>query len=156
MFLRSNKRKKDGKEHEYWSIVENRRCGGGRMVQRVVLYLGEINDSEKEKWTRVLEGFDEDEARTCQIALFPWDREIPVHVADYGIGVKLKEFSLHRPRQWGACWLACELYEQLGLDKFWQKQLPDSREGTRWHQILQTLCCYRLIAAGSEWRLHRQ
>ncbi|MDP2707398.1 MAG: IS1634 family transposase, partial [Burkholderiales bacterium] len=58
-------------------------------------------------------------------------------------------------RQWGACWLACQLYEQLELDRFWQARLPDSREGTCWRHILQTLVCYRLIDPGSEWRLHR-
>ena len=64
--------------------------------------------------------------------------------------------ELRRPRQWGACWLACEPYEQLRLDEFWAGRLPDSREGTCWQHILQTLVCYGLIDPGSEWRLHRQ
>src|SRR5271156_1470777 len=64
--------------------------------------------------------------------------------------------ELHRPRQWGACWLACHLYEELQLDRFFAPLLPDSREGTSWPHILQTLVCYRLIDPGSEWRLHRQ
>ena len=156
MFLRHTKRWKDGKEHRYWSIVENRRCVGGKIVQRPVLYLGEINDSQKESWCRVLEGFDDTAGKNRQMALFAWDREIPAHAVDIGIGVRLKDFSLHRPRQWGACWLACELYAQLGLDEFWGKRLPDSREGTCWRHIVQTLVCYRLIAPGSEWKLHRQ
>lgn len=156
MFLRSTRRFKDGKEHRYWSIVENRRCAGGKIVQRPVLYLGEINDSQKQSWCRVLEGFDEAQGQSRQMALFPWDRQIPGHAIDIGIGVRLKDFSLHRPRQWGACWLACELYRQLGLDKFWREKLPPSREGTSWSDILQTLVCYRLIAPGSEWKLHRQ
>lgn len=156
MFLRSTRRFKDGKEHRYWSIVENRRCAGGKVVQRPVLYLGEINDSQKESWCRVLEGFDETQGQSRQMALFPWDRQIPVHAVDIGIGVRLKDFSLHRPRQWGACWLACELYKQLGLDGFWSERLLPSREGTSWSDILQTLVCYRLIAPGSEWKLHRQ
>lgn len=105
MFLRSTRRFKDGKEHRYWSIVENRRCAGGKVVQRPVLYLGEINDSQKQSWCRVLEGFDETQGQNRQMALFPWDRQIPVHAVDIGIGVRLKDFSLHRPRQWGACWL---------------------------------------------------
>ena len=108
MFLRYTRRKKDGKEHRYWSIVENRRCGGGKIVQRPVLYLGEINDSQREAWCRVIEGFDEDEGQPRQMALFAWDRSIPAHALDYGIRVRLRDFSLHRPRQWGACWLACE------------------------------------------------
>jgi transposase len=156
MFLRNTRRCKDGKEHRYWSIVESRRCAEGKVVQRPVLYLGEINDSQRESWCRVLEGFDEDRGASRQMALFAWDRPIPAHAADCGIGVRLKDFELHRARQWGACWLACELYEQLGLDEFWAQRLPHSREGTRWRHILQTLCCYRLIEPGSEWKLHRQ
>jgi transposase len=156
MFLRSTRRFKDGKEHRYWSIVESRRCAGGKVVQRPVLYLGEINDSQKQSWCRILEGFDDTEETSRQMALFAWDREIPAHAADVGIGVRLKDFTLHRPRQWGACWLACELYTQLGLDAFWAARLPASREGTSWSDILQTLVCYRLIAPGSEWKLHRQ
>jgi hypothetical protein len=89
-------------------------------------------------------------------ALFAWDRRVPDHAANYRVQVRLKEFELHRARQGGACWLACELYEQLGLEEFWAARLPDSREGTCWRQILQTLVCYRLIDPGSEWRLHRQ
>jgi transposase len=156
MFLRCTQRKKDGKEHRYWSIVENRRCAGGKIVQRPVLYLGEVNDSQREGWCRVIEAFDEDRGGQRSLALFAWDRKVPDHAADYGVQVRLKEFELHRARQWGACWLGCELYEQLGLDEFWAARLPDSREGTCWRHILQTLVCYRLIDPGSEWRLHRQ
>ena len=80
---------------------------------------------------------------------------IPDHARGYGVQVRLDRMRLRRPRQWGACWLACVLYAQLGLDEFWSRRLPNSREGTRWRDILQTLVCYRLIDPGSEWRLHR-
>src|SRR6202795_1192879 len=155
MYLRSNRRWKDGKEHCYWSIVESKRCAGGRVVQRRFLYLGEINDSQREAWCRVIEAFDEDSHRAQQLALFPADREVPEHAKGYGVQVRLEAMELHRPRQWGACWLACHLYEQLELDKFWAARLTDSREGTCWRHILETLVCYRLIDPGSEWRLHR-
>jgi transposase len=156
MFLRCHARIKDGKEHRYWSVVENRRCGRGKVVQRQVLYLGEINDTQQESWCRTIEVFDDKRERTLPLALFPADRQLPNFAAGFGVQVRLKEMELHRPRQWGACWLACELYEQLGLDEFWGECLPDSREGTCWGHILQTLVCYRLIDPGSEWRLHRQ
>ena len=155
MFLRFNRRFKDGKEHRYWNIVENRRCVTGKVVQRQVLYLGEINDSQHEAWCRVIEAFDEDAGRHRQLALFPADRAVPDHAQGHGVQVRLDRMQLHRPRQWGACWLACQLYELLELDRFWARRLPDSREGTRWRHILQTLVCYRLIDPGSEWRLHR-
>ncbi len=155
MYLRCNKRFKDGKEHCYWNIVESKRCAGGKVVQRQVLYLGEINDSQREAWCEVIEAFDEGTQRPTQLALFPAERAVPEHARDYGVQVRLSGMQLHRPRQWGACWLACTLYEQLGLDQFWASYLPDSREGTCWRHILQTLVCYRLIDPGSEWRLHR-
>ena len=155
MYLRFTRRIKDGKEHRYWSIVESKRCAGGRVVQRPVLYLGEINDSQREAWCRVIEGFDEDSRQPRQLALFPAERALPDHAKAYGVQVRLEAMQLHRPRQWGACWLACQLYAQLGLDQFWTLRLPDSRQGTRWRHVLQTLVCYRLIDPGSEWRLHR-
>jgi transposase len=155
MYLRCNRRLKDGKEHRYWSIVESKRCAGGRVVQRPVLYLGEINDSQREAWCRVIETFDEEAQQRRQLALFPAERAVPEHAKAYGVQVRLEAMALHRPRQWGACWLSCHLYEQLGLDEFWASRLPASREGTSWQHVLQTLVCYRLIDPGSEWRLHR-
>ena len=155
MFLRFNRRFKDGKEHRYWNIVENKRCASGKVVQRQVLYLGEINDAQHEAWCQLIEAFDEGARRHRQLALFPADREVPRHAEGHGVRVRLDAMELHRPRQWGACWLACRLYEQLDLDQFWTSRLPDSRKGTRWRHILQTLVCYRLIDPGSEWRLHR-
>ena len=151
MFLRCNQRIKDGKTHHYWSVVENRRLGDGRVVQRQVLYLGEINDSQREVWRRTIEVIDEGTRR--QVALFP--------EADAGrrrdvIGIRLSELQLRRPRQWGACWMAGVLWQQLKLDAFWAARLPASRKGTPWQQVLQTLVAYRLIDPGSEWRLHRQ
>jgi transposase len=156
MFLRFNRRFKDGKEHRYWNIVENKRCSGGKVVQRQVLYLGEINDSQHEAWCRQIEAFDEAAGRHTQLVLFPADRTVPAHAQAHGVQVRLDAMELHRPRQWGACWLACQLYEQLGVHRFFADRLPDSREGTCWQHILQTLVCYRLIDPGSEWRLHRQ
>ena len=155
MFLRHKIRRKDGKEHRYWSIVENRRVTGGRTVQRHVLYLGEINDSQRAAWCQTIEAFDESCVRAKQIALFPEDRSAPALDCDV-VQVRLSGLRLRRPRQWGACWLACYLWEQLQLDEFWSPRLPPSRQGTRWLNVLKTLVVYRLIDPGSEWRLHRQ
>jgi transposase len=155
MYLRCNRRIKDGKEHRYWNIVESKRCAGGKVVQRQVLYLGEINDSQHQAWWRVIEAFDEQSQQRTQLALFPAEKELPKYAEGYGVQVRLEAMELCRPRQFGACWLACHLYEQLALDQFWKDRLPDSREGTCWQHVLQTLVCYRLIDPGSEWRLHR-
>jgi len=155
MFLRHKVRRKDGKQHRYWSIVENRRVSGGRTVQRHVLYLGEINDAQRAAWCRTIEAFDENGQQARQIALFPEDRPAPALNCDV-VHVRLSGLRLHRPRQWGACWLACHVWDQLRLDDFWSPRLPASREGTRWLDVLKTLVAYRLIDPGSEWRLHRQ
>ena len=154
MFLRKTERRKDGKTHLYWSVVENRRLDSGRVVQRHVLYLGEINSSQAEAWRRAIEVFDQDEGRSRTLALFPEDR---CEASDDDvIRLRLNEMRLRRPRQWGACWLAGVLWRELRLDRFWAERLPRSRKGTRWDQVLQVLATYRLIAPGSEWRLHRQ
>ena len=155
MFLRHKRRRKDGKEHRYWSIVENRRVTGGRTVQRHVLYLGEINDSQRAAWCQTIEAFDESGQQARQIALFPEDRTAPALACDI-VHVRLSGLRLRRPRQWGACWLACHLWDQLRLDEFWSPLLPASRQGTRWLNVLKTLVVYRLVDPGSEWRLHRQ
>jgi len=155
MFLRASKRFKDGKEHRYWSIVENRRCSGNRVVQRQVLYLGEINDQQQAAWCKTIEVVQEGERKPRQVAIFPQDRQVPELGCEV-VHVKLNELQLKRPRQWGACWLACALWDQLRLDDFWSPRLGTSRQGTHWLQVFKTLVVYRLIDPGSEWRLHRQ
>ena len=153
MFVRCKRRFKDGKEHRYWSVVENVRVRGGRVVQRHVLYLGEINDSQRAAWCRSIEVV-EGRSGSRQMALFPEDREAPALNCEV-VKIDVSEVALHEPRQWGACWLALGLWERLDLDRFWGERLPPSRQGTRWLDILKILACYRLIDPGSEWRLHR-
>jgi transposase len=156
MFLRHTKRKKDGKEHRYWSIVENRRVGGGRVVQRPLLYLGEINDSQELAWRKSIAVLEEGAAAPRTLSLFPEDRCEGVLPDAAVVRLKLAELRLCRPRQWGGCWLAVNLWRELALDRFWAERLGPSRKGTRWHQVLLLLATYRLLAPGSEWRLHRQ
>ena len=156
MYLRCHLRRKDGKEHRYWSIEEKRRCADGRAVDRRVLYLGELNDSQQTRWLHCIEAIEEGGQQQLRLALFPADRAIPAHAADIGIQVRLREFRLERPRQWGACWVACQLWKQLQLDAFWRERLPPSREGTAWEQVLLLLVAYRFLAPGSEWHLHRE
>src|SRR6266566_3203409 len=155
MFLRSTLRHKNGKPHEYFSIVENKRVAGGRVVQRHVLYLGEINTSQQEAWRKTIEIFEEGKVQPKTVALFPEDRAVAIKGEEI-VRIRLKDLQLKRPRQWGACWLATELYEKLELDRFWAEKLPPSRKGTRWDLVLQTLVTYRLVDPGSEWKLHRQ
>jgi hypothetical protein len=156
MFLKESKRFKDGKEHHYWSLVENRRVDGGRkVVQRHVLYLGEINSSQQAAWRKTIEVFETGSTQPRAIALFPEERSPEVDDEQI-VCIRLDQLELHRPRQWGACWLASVLYQKLGLDAFWSRRLSVSRKATRWDHVLQTLVSYRLIDPGSEWRLHRE
>jgi hypothetical protein len=155
MFLRKTPRKKDGKTHDYWSVVENKRVAGGRVVQRHVLYLGEINSSQAAVWRKAIEVLDDDAGHPRTLALFPEDRCAGVAPDTSVVQLRLSDMRLCRPRQWGACWLAGQLWRALELDWFWADRLPPSRKGTQWDQVLQVLVSYRLIAPGSEWKLHR-
>lgn len=155
MFLRMTRRIKDGKEHRYWSIVENHRITGGRVVQKHVLYLGEINDSQREAWWRSIEVLENGKRTPRKVSLFPVDRQVQSSEHDV-IHVHVNQMRLERPRQWGACWMALQLWDQLRLDHYWAEKLPPSREGTRWLNVLKILVSYRLIQPGSEWRLHRE
>ena len=153
MFVRCKMRRKDGKEHRYWSVVENVRVRGGRVVQRQVLYLGEINDSQRAAWCRSIAVLDET-AGARQLALFPADRAAPVLDCEV-VQIRVTDVQVRNPRQWGACWLALTVWDRLALDRFWGPRLPPSRQGTRWLDVLKVQVCYRLIDPGSDWRLHR-
>jgi transposase len=157
MFLRAKVRKKDGKQHRYFSVVENRRVAQHHTVQRTVLYLGEINDSQEATWRKTLQVFDETHQQYTTLSLFPEDREIPAEVSD-SIQVKLSEMQLRRPRAFGNCWLGCELWRQLRLEEFWEEKLAEQvqRETVSWAKVLQLLVVNRLIDPGSEFRVHRQ
>src|SRR6266536_2598075 len=126
MFLRSNTRIKDGKQHCYYTVVESRRLQSGKVVQRQVLYLGEINDSQQAAWRKTLEVFDEEQDRFTPLSLFPEDRPVPADAID-SVQVKLSELKL-----------------------------PRAREGVAWPQVLELLVVNRLIDPGSEFHLHRQ
>lgn len=124
-------------------------------MQRQVLSLGEINDAQRTAWCKTIDIVEENDEKLKQVALFPEDRAVPALTCDV-VQVSLSQIQLKRPRQWGACWLACELWDQLALDAFWDERFGVSRQGTRWLNVCKTLVCYRLIAPGSERRLHRQ
>jgi hypothetical protein len=156
MFLRATTRKKDGKEHRYFSVVENKRVSGGQVVQRHVLYLGEINSSQELAWRKSIEVLDDTHEGPRTLALFPEDRCEGVAVDESMVRLRLSQMRLQRPRQWGGCWLALQLWRELALDEFWLERLPPSRKGTRWAEVLQILVVYRLLSPGSEWRLHRE
>jgi hypothetical protein len=155
MFLRCNTRKKDGKEHRYWSVVENRRLRADHTTQRTVLYLGEINDTQQAAWRKSLDVINETNQLTEQICLFPEDRAIPPDVLN-GLQIKLSELTLQHPRAFGDCWLGCRLWDELHLGSFWQERLPDGKAAVPWFKALELLTVRQLVAPGSKWHLHRR
>jgi transposase len=157
MFLRATIRKKDGKLHRYFSVVENKRVRGGRVVQRHVLYLGEINSSQELAWRKSIEVLDEGGGKGPRtLALFPEDHCETALPDESVVRLRLSHLRLERPRQWGGCWLTLQLWRELELDEFWGQRLAPSRKGTRWDEVLLILVVYRLLSPGSEWRLHRE
>jgi transposase len=155
IFLRGHERRKDGKTNTYWSLVENRRCAGGRVVQRHVLYLGKLTPAQELSWQKTAEAFGEGLPHGPSLPGLATERELQSKEAA-AIAVHLKHFRIERSRQWGACWVALTVWNLLKLSEFWRSRLPSSREGTCWLNVLITLVIYRLIDPGSEWRLHRQ
>jgi hypothetical protein len=156
MFLRVHTRRKNGKLHRYFSVVENRRVAGGPSVQRQVMYLGEINDRQQAAWRKTLEVFDEDRQEFREISLFPDDRTLPAEAVD-AVTVKLGAMQLRRPRAFGDCWLACGLWDQLELTAFWKPRLAEAggrgsggaRAGVPWEKVLEVLTIKRLLDPGS-------
>jgi hypothetical protein len=155
MFLRSKRRYKNGKWHRYWSVVENRRLAADRVVQRQVLYLGEINDQQEAAWRKSLEVFDEQRKETCQMSLFPEDREIPTDAVN-ALSLRMSDLRLHRARSYGDCWLGLTLWRELQLDRFWADCLADQSGDVPWERVLSILAINRLVAPASEWHVHRQ
>ena len=113
MYLKCHKRFKDGKEHRYWSIVESVRTRRG-VMKRQLLYLGEINDAQHAQWCSALDVLDDSNGSFKQMSLFPEDRAPPPDVCN-PVQIRLNQMTLHRPRQWGGCWLAMELATAPGL-----------------------------------------
>ena len=129
---------------------------GGGMVQRQVLYLGELNDNQRAGWVRTIEAFSGKKHKAKQLALFPDDRkELPIMACET-VQIQLDKIELRHPREWGTCWLGLYVWDMLKLDTFWKQRLPSSRKGTSWLNILKALTCYRLIDPGSEFRFHRE
>src|SRR5271168_4231453 len=156
MFLRHKIRNKDGKRHRYWSVVENKRVAGGRVVQKHVLHLGEINDSQELAWRRSIAVVDEAADRPKTLSLFPEDRCEGLLPDASIVRLRLSQLRLCRPRQWGACWLALTLWEELQLDRFWAERLPASvcrraargRAGIGNCSCWSPIVCWRRAASG--------
>src|SRR5260370_18458317 len=142
MFMRRTERKKNGKTKHDWNVGENKRLDVGRVLQGHALYLGEINSSKAAAWRKAIEVFDEDAGRARTLALFPEDRCGAVAGDASVVQLRLSEMRLRRPRQWGACWLAGQLWQGLQPDRFWAARLPPSPEKKPGGQAFALLATY--------------
>ena len=147
MFLRWNRRSKDGKNHSYWSLVETVRTADGPR-QRTLCYLGELNGSAQARWLKTIAVFNE-QGETQQLKLFPVEVEPPPDDPQVA-RVLLNKVRLERTRQFGACWLGLELWKRLGLDRFFERCVDEHEADVPWSRVAAVLAINRLCAPGSE------
>lgn len=154
MFLRCHKRKKNGKLHHYYSIVENRRITNERVAQKTVLYLGEITNDQEKSWRKTLEIFDADQNKPIYKSLFATEDGSVCQDVD-AIPVRLSHLKLSNPRTFGDCWLGCQIWDELQLDSFWQKRIDSYKTAIPFSKVLKLLAMNRLIKPGSEFYVHQ-
>ena len=147
MFLRSNRPKKDGKEHTYWSLVETMRTPQGPR-QKLLCHLGELNHSAQARWLKTVEVFNE-QGKSEQLKLFPSQVEVPADDPEVA-RVLVNRVRLERTRQFGAGWLGWELWRQLELDRFFEQAVDGEVADVPWSLVAAVLAINRLCAPGSE------
>jgi transposase len=149
MFLRRYQRRKNGKPHTYWALVESYRTAKGSR-QRVVTYLGELTAGEQDGWAKLgshLNG--QTPPRRPQRSLFdPPRRDMPVD--DEPLLVKLSSIRLERPRDFGDVWLAWGLWRMLGLDDLLEELIEPGREDVSWGTMAAILTIARFCEPSSE------
>ena len=156
MFLKRRVRHKDGTDHIYYPVCESLRVHSGRVIQRQVLHLGELNTTQIESWQRTLEVIDgDDHGRRLQRRLFA-DREGAAPAADDVIELRLSSLRVREPRRFGDCWAGCRLWQELGLDAFWQQRLGNERGEVPWAKVLELLAVNRLLDPRSELFVHEK
>jgi transposase len=155
VFLKRHVRRKNGKEHVYYSLCESIRLSRGRTTQRRVLNLGELNTNQIDRWQRSI-AVIEQPGQSRQYRLFT-DREgaAPAEASDV-CEVILSSLSVRRPRQFGACWLASRLWQELKLDEFFATALQDRRGTIEWAKVIELLTVNRLCEPESELGVHQR
>ncbi len=154
MFLKRPVRRWEGKRHVYYSLTESPRVSRSRAVQRRVLHLGDLNTTQGEQWQRTIEGIEES-GQARQRRLFT-DREGPAPAAEDVCEVLLSTLRVCRPREFGAPWLGCRLFEELPRDPFFSEALGERRGSEDWAKVVGLLTVNRLCAPGSELAIHER
>lgn len=155
MFLKRRIRRKDGKEHVYYSVCESLRVHSGRVIQRQILHLGELNDRQRHSWNHTLDVINQDNGRIMQRRLFT-DVGGEVPESDDVVEVRLSTLQVRQPRRFGDCWAATLLWRKLGLDAFWRERLGNLRGEVPWEKVLELLCVNRLLDPRSELFVHEK
>ena len=153
MYLKTHQRKKNGKVNEYYRIVEKRKVAHGRYVQKTVLYLGEISDSQKKSWNKSIKVLNEED-QPVHKTLFALHGDDDLGENVDAIPLKLSEIKLEKPRAFGDCWLGCEIWDQLGLDEFWSSRIDTAKAPVAYAKVLKLLAVNRLIKPGAEFYVH--
>jgi transposase len=147
MFLRPNRRGKDGKQHTYWSLVESVRTPDGPR-QKTLCHLGELNGSDHARWLKTIEVFNE-HGEAQQLKLFPSHVQPPADDPQVA-RVLVNRVRLERTRQFGACYLGLELWRRLELDDFFEQAVDHDPADVPWSRVAALLAINRLCAPGSE------
>ena len=149
MFIRRFERRKNGKPHTYWALVESYRTGKGSR-QRVVSYLGELTANEQDGWTQFCSHLHgEAQTRRPERTLFdPPRRDQPQ--SDEPLLVKLSSIRLERTRDFGDVWLAWGLWRMLGLDEVLEHLIEPGREDVSWAAVAAILVIARFCEPSSE------
>jgi len=157
LFLRAHERRKDGKVNTYWSLVENRRCADGRVVQRHVLYLGKLTNAQELSWQKAAKQFDGQPDSAPAMPGLASERELQAEEAA-AVAVHLHEFRIERARQWGACWVALSIWNLLKLSEFWSSRQRQSvsLSGSIARTSGGTVQIFARPVAGGVWRQVRR
>ena len=154
MYLKRRVRHKDGEDHVYYAVCESLRVSRRRVVQRQVLHLGELNTTQVDCWQQTIEVIHEDGQRH-QRRLFT-DREACAPGDPDVVEVRLSSFAVKAPRRFGDCWVGCQLWAELDLDRFWQEALAQEAGAVPWEKVLELLVVNRLLAPRSELFVHEK
>jgi transposase len=138
MFIRPCYRTKNGKRHAYWALMESYRTQRGPR-QRVVAYLGQLDESQREGVKQAAEG----KQGSHQKRLFD-------EVRPQWVEVDVKRVRVENRRDFGGPWLGMELVEQLGLKEFLDRTIPSGREEIPWSLMALVLILCRLCDPSSE------
>ncbi len=157
MFLKPNKRFKDGKDHVYYTLNESIRIGKRRVVQRTILHLGELTTSQCHRWRHTIDVINErSEARQMELLTeeehqrrgYPEDPDV--------VAIRLSSVQVCNCREFGSCWIGVKLWQILELDRFWAERLGELRGEVPWEKVAELLSVNRLCDPGSELSVHEK